>query len=279
MSNFFLRSLYHDRKKEMQIPLAKMKLKVEILNSLASIKFSQTFINESKSPIECKYKFPSDAAYTIVGLEVKIRDNIINTKVMKKLQVEQMYDDAVDSGNTAVKLNFDEKLPDVIELSVGQLQPGDTALVTVNMIAELEVIKHGFYSFIFPLNFFPLIGNKKKYSRSANKLLPAEFKASIKIQSSSMITNLDVSHKEFEFEQNEDGCEVNLKIGPSKDVAAKDIVISYSTVNIREPQLVLTRCDKYPGQIAAHISYIPRNSEEHKVDEGRFYLFPPNYKF
>ena len=62
-------------------------------------------------------------------------------------------------------------------------------------------------------------------------------------------------------------------MGKSKYIAAKDIVISYSTESIREPQLVLTRCDKYPGQIAAHISYIPRKSEEHIVDEGRFCLF------
>ena len=188
---------------------------------------------------------------------------------MEKEQAKQEYDDAVASGNTAVKLNFDEKLPDVIELNVGQLLPGDTALVTVSMIAELEVIKHGFYSFIFPLNFFPLIGDKKKNWKNEDESQPAEFNASIKIQSSSIITNLDVSHKGFAFEQSEDRCEVRLNYGPSTNIVVKDIVISYSTGRIREPQLVLTRCDKYPGQIAAHISYIPRESEEHEVDEGK----------
>ena len=199
-------NLYHDSKKEMSIPLENINLNVEILNSSADIKFSQTFKNESENPIECIYKFPSDAAYTIVGLEVKIGDNIINTKIMEKEQAKQKYDDAVASGNTAVKLNFDEKLPDVIELNVGQLQPGDTALVTVSMIAELEVIKHGFYSFIFPLNFFPLIGDEKKNWKNEDEPQPAEFNASIKVQSSSIITNLDVSHKGFAFEQSEDRC-------------------------------------------------------------------------
>ena len=252
----------------MSIPLENINLNVEILNSSADIKFSQTFKNESENPIECIYKFPSDSAYTIVGLEVKIGDNIINTKVMEKEQAKQEYDDAVASGNTAVKLNFDEKLPDVIELNVGQLQPGDSALVTVRMIAELEVVKHGFYSFIFPLNFFPLIGDEKKNWEN-DEPQSAEFNANIKIQSSSIITNLDVSHKGFAFQQSEDECEVRLNYSSSTNIVVRDIVISYSTGRIREPQLVLTRCDKYPGQIAAHISYIPRESEEHEVDEGK----------
>ena len=255
------------------IPLSKLKLEGSIQNSSASMSFVQTFKNDSENPVECIYKFPSDYTFAVVGLSVTVGDKTIETEIMEKKQAEQKYDDAIAAGHTAVKLNYDEKLPDIIELNIGQLQPGDTAQITVRMVAELEVIKHGFFSFVFPLDFFPRYGAEQGLLGETGKLLPAEFEADITLKSSSIITNLDVSHKGFAFEQSEDGCEVHLNLAPSKDIAAKDIVISYSTEHIREPQLVLTRCDKYPGEVAAHISYIPRSSEEHEVDEGIFSSF------
>ena len=255
------------------IPLSKLKLEGSIQNSSASMSFLQTFKNDSETPVECIYKFPSDYTFAVVGLSVTVGDKTIETEIMEKKQAEQKYDDAIAAGHTAVKLNYDEKLPDIIELNIGQLQPGDTAQVAVRMVAELEVIKHGFFSFVFPLDFFPRYGAEQGLLGETGKLLPAEFEADITLKSSSIITNLDVSHKGFAFEQSEDGCEVRLNLAPSKDIAAKDIVISYSTEHIREPQLVLTRCDKYPGEVAAHISYIPRSSEEHEVDEGIFSSF------
>jgi hypothetical protein len=53
---------------------------------------------------------------------------------MEKEQAEKEYDDAVASGQTAVKLNFDKKLPDVIELNIGQLQEGQEVKITVKMV-------------------------------------------------------------------------------------------------------------------------------------------------
>jgi hypothetical protein len=43
---------------------------------------------------------------------------------------------------------------------------------------------------------------------------------------------------------------------------AKDIVVSFSNKNIRKPQVVLSKSKKYPGEIAAHVTFIPRSSDE-----------------
>jgi hypothetical protein len=53
---------------------------------------------------------------------------------MEKEQAEKEYDDAVASGQIAVKLNFDKKIPDVIELNIGQLQEDQEVEITVKMV-------------------------------------------------------------------------------------------------------------------------------------------------
>ena len=258
---------------EKPLPLTKMDLKGSIMNSAANISFLQIFQNTQTNPIECVYKFPSDYSFAVVGLTVKVGDKTIEAEVMEKKQAEEKYDDAMAAGHTAVKLNYNEKLPDIIELNVGQLQPGDTAEVTVRMVWELEVIKHGFFSFIFPLEFFPRYGDTEGILGQEGSLLTAEFSAEFIIRSTSVITNLDVSNKGVTYEQSVDGQEVRLVLESSKDIIAKDFVISYSTEQIREPQITLAKWDKYPGEIAAHISYIPRSSDEHEVDEGKIFWF------
>jgi hypothetical protein len=63
-----------------------------------------------------------------------VGDKEVYAEIMEKEQAKKEYDDAVASGQTAVKLNFDKKLPDVIELNIGQLQEGQEVKITVKMV-------------------------------------------------------------------------------------------------------------------------------------------------
>uniref|UniRef100_A0A7S3J1X8 VWFA domain-containing protein n=1 Tax=Euplotes harpa TaxID=151035 RepID=A0A7S3J1X8_9SPIT len=117
------------------------------------------------------------------------------------------------------------------------------------------------------MEFFPRYGDKTGIPGQEGKYLPADFSLDFKIKSNSVVTNLDVSHQEMTYEQNEDGTEVSITIEMCETVVAKDIVISYSSEQIRQPQLTLTKCAKFPGEVAAHISFIPRSSEEHEVED------------
>jgi Ca-activated chloride channel family protein len=114
--------------------LMNLSLSGSIHNSAASLSYKQVFKNESDKSIECVYKFPSDRFFAVTALKVKVGDREIHTEIMEKKQAEEKYDDAVAAGHTAVKLNFDEKLPDVIELNIGHLLPGTTAEVTVDIV-------------------------------------------------------------------------------------------------------------------------------------------------
>ena len=73
------------------------------------------------------------------------------------------------------------------------------------------------------------------------------------------------------FEQSKEGREERITMDASKDIVAKDIVISYSTEQIKEPLLVLTKWNKYPNKIVAHI-LILLALKNMKLMKVRFYL-------
>ena len=45
-----------------------------------------------------------------------------------------------------------------------------------------------------------------------------------------------------------------VRLPESENVKANDIVVSFSTEQIREPSISLHTSDKYPNEVAVHIS-------------------------
>ena len=254
-----------------EIPLKSSKVEARIINSVASIKYSQTYVNNEKVPLEWVYKFPADPYFTVTGMHITLDDKEIDAVIMEKEEAKEKYDDAVAAGNTAAKINYDENIPDVIELSIGAIQPNKKVKIEVSMVAKCDVIKHGYYSFIFPINFIPKYNphsaDKISQSSSRGNWIPGKFSCNIIVESTSVISDLSVSHKGMKYVQSDDGKKVTINLGETKNVLSKDIVISYSTEEIRAPSIVLHQSDKHPNKVAAHISFIPRVSDEHVEEE------------
>ena len=254
-----------------EIPLKSSRVEAKIFNSVASIKYSQTYINNEKNPIEWVYKFPADPYFCVTGMHIKLDDKEIDAVIMEKEEAKQQYDDAVAAGHTAAKINYDENIPEVIELNIGAIQPDKKVKIDVFMVAKWDVIKHGFYSFIFPVNFIPkyqpAASGKISQPGSRGNTIPGKFSWSVTVECSSVISDLSVSHLGMKHIQSEDGKKVVVELAKSIDVFSKDIVVSYSTEQIRTPSIVLHQSDKYPNDVAAHISFIPRVSDEHEEDK------------
>mmetsp|Transcript_15510 Transcript_15510/g.17982 ORF Transcript_15510/g.17982 Transcript_15510/m.17982 type:complete len:858 (-) Transcript_15510:20-2593(-) len=253
-----------------EIPLKSSNLEAKIQNSTVSIKYSQTFVNSEENPLECLYKFPADPYFSVTGMHITLEDREIDAVIMEKEEAKELYDDAVAAGHTAAKINYDENIPEIIELAIGAIQKGKVK-IDVYMVAKCDVIKHGFYSFIFPVNFIPRYDPTRTtldQPKVGGDRIPGNFSCSITVEASAAISDLSVSHKGMTFVQSEDGKQVTVKLEKAKDVLAKDIVVSYSTETIRQPSISLHACDKYQDEVAAHISFIPRVSDEHGVEDS-----------
>lgn len=74
---------------------------------------------------------------------------------MEKNEAREKYDDAIAAGNTAVKMEENEDLPDILSLLIGNLKSGQKAIITINIVNKLTTVGDEFYNFIFPMNFIP----------------------------------------------------------------------------------------------------------------------------
>ena len=82
------------------------------------------------------YKFPADPYFCVTGMHIKLDDKEIDAVIMEKEEAKQQYDDAVAAGHTAAKINYDENIPEVIELNIGAIQPDKKVKIDVFMVAK-----------------------------------------------------------------------------------------------------------------------------------------------
>ena len=102
-----------------KLVLEKTHLFANIENSLAEIHFTTEYKNSSDHPIELLYQFPTDQRFTVTRVKAVIDDREILTKIMEKEEAKETYSDAVASGNTAVKVSFDEEVADILNINIG----------------------------------------------------------------------------------------------------------------------------------------------------------------
>lgn len=98
-----------ESKKGLALPITKVETHVTILESLAHVSISQTFVNpEGKNPVEIAYRFPKVKGSFISRLAISIGDDrVIEAKIAEKTKAQDMYEDAMITGHGAVFVEDD----------------------------------------------------------------------------------------------------------------------------------------------------------------------------
>jgi len=71
------------------------------------------------------------------------------------LQAKQTYDDAVDSGHTAMLLEEDDASGDIFRCLIGNLPPGAKATIRFAYVIELRLSPEGAVVFVLPTQLNP----------------------------------------------------------------------------------------------------------------------------
>jgi hypothetical protein len=133
-----------DIKERPKIPLLSTQVNV-VISTVAEITIIQKYLNEEKTPIEALYKFPTNNEYSVTSMEFSMDGKTILTKIMEKKEAKEKYDDAIAAGNSAVKMNIDEKNPDVLSINIGRLKSKSEATITVKMVCVLSTAYDSMY--------------------------------------------------------------------------------------------------------------------------------------
>jgi Ca-activated chloride channel family protein len=140
-------------------PLLETKAGVNIAGVIAEIELTQVYKNEGKRTIEAIYVFPLGTRSAIHAMRMKIGDRTIEAKIEERAMATMIYEKAKGEGKVASLL--EQERPNVFQMKVANIMPGDVIEVMVNY-TELLVPEDGIYEFVFPTVVGPRYCEKKE---------------------------------------------------------------------------------------------------------------------
>lgn len=129
------------------LPLAAMSVRVKATGLLAGVAVTQTFVNAHAEPLEATYIFPLPDRFATTRFRFEVAGRVIEGTLKERGEARQEYDAAIQAGHRAAIAEEDR--PDVFSLRVGNLMPGETATVRLDLSGPLA-FADGEATFRFP---------------------------------------------------------------------------------------------------------------------------------
>ncbi|MBD8388410.1 SusC/RagA family TonB-linked outer membrane protein [Dysgonomonas sp. BGC7] len=145
LSPYFL--IRSNSPKESEMPLKNTEVEVSIAGVIADICVKQIYINQSKNTLEAVYVFPGSTRAAVYGMAMTVGNRRIDAKIKKKEQARKEYEQAKSEGRSTTLL--EQHRPNVFQMNVANILPGDTIVVEMKYTELLEHEK-GIYEFVYP---------------------------------------------------------------------------------------------------------------------------------
>jgi Ca-activated chloride channel family protein len=130
------------------LPLAAMSVRANLCGLTAEVLLEQTFVNTTGEPMEATYLFPLPDRAAVTAFRMKVGERVIEGELKERAAARREYDEALVSGYRAAIA--EENRPDVFSMRVGNLVPGDVAVVSLTLVGPL-LYEEGEATFRFPL--------------------------------------------------------------------------------------------------------------------------------
>ena len=130
------------------LPLEAMDVHARAVGLDIRIDLRQTFRNTLAEPIEATYIFPLPDRGAVTGFRLRVGERVIEGVIDERGQARQAYDDAIRAGHRAAIA--EEERPDVFTVRVGNLMPGQSASIELDLVGALALERNE-ATFRFPL--------------------------------------------------------------------------------------------------------------------------------
>ena len=102
-----------------------------------------SYKNNKENPVEIIIEVPMRSEIIFNKLIIKLKDKIIETKVIESNKAEEKYNDAISSGNTGITSSYNTERK-VCSLKIGNLPENETLTLNYSFIQFIN-IKDSFY--------------------------------------------------------------------------------------------------------------------------------------
>ncbi|HTJ68288.1 MAG TPA: VIT domain-containing protein [Actinospica sp.] len=130
------------------LPLHRVDLRADITGLSSAIRLTQGFRNTFDVPLEATYIFPLPDRAAVTALTMTVAGRVVRADLRERGEARQAYDTAIAAGQRAGIA--EEERPDVFTLRVGNILPGEEAVVELTLAGPLPMVD-GQAEFRFPL--------------------------------------------------------------------------------------------------------------------------------
>jgi Ca-activated chloride channel family protein len=130
------------------LPLAAMDVRAAVDGLLAEVAVRQTFVNAFDEPLEATYIFPLPDRAAVTGFRMEVAGRVVEGVLEERGAARRQYRQAIEAGHRAAIA--EEERPGVFTLRVGNLMPGEQAVVRLTLVEPLPY-DDGEATFRFPL--------------------------------------------------------------------------------------------------------------------------------
>ncbi|SIO58327.1 Ca-activated chloride channel family protein [Singulisphaera sp. GP187] len=130
------------------LPLKAMEVRGRIDGLLAQVSVRQTFVNVLDEPLEATYLFPLPDRAAVTRFRMEVAGRVIEGVLEERGQARKEYQQAIKAGHRASIA--EEERPGVFTLRVGNLPPGEEAVIDLSLTGPLP-FADGEVTFRFPL--------------------------------------------------------------------------------------------------------------------------------
>ncbi len=131
-----------------RLPLVALDVNGRIDGLLSQVTVRQTFVNGTGEPLEATYIFPLPDRAAVTAFRMEVAGRVVEGVLQERGQARRDYSQAVRQGHRASIA--EEERPGVFTLRVGNLMPGDIAMIELTMVGILAY-SDGEATFRFPL--------------------------------------------------------------------------------------------------------------------------------
>jgi Ca-activated chloride channel family protein len=117
------------------LPLKAMDVDGRVDGLLAQLSVQQTFVNTHDEPIEATYIFPLPDRAAVTQFRMQVGSRVVEGTLKERGKARHDYDQAIAAGHRASIA--EEERPGVFTLRVGNLMPGDEAVISLVLAGPL----------------------------------------------------------------------------------------------------------------------------------------------
>jgi Ca-activated chloride channel family protein len=141
---------------EARVALEDVKVEATLRGLCSETQMSQSYRNLENRNIEVAYTFPLPLDAVLLELTLELNNKILRGMVTAKKEAEEHYEQAIDSGDSAVLLRQVE--PGIYSVSIGNILPGERAVIRYRY-SQLHHWQGDNLRFQLPTTIAPRYGN------------------------------------------------------------------------------------------------------------------------